>query len=140
MRTRYIVAESGQIDAMLNLATAILENPPAEDDAEKAFIAIEVMREEFLPGGDGVSPFLSHRREILTHDDLSNLVLHLWNHRNPVCVGQLFWDGDKRTKRITLDLIASYASLGESDPDFMRLADEIRDMRAAEPRKPELVD
>lgn len=81
------------------------------------------------------SPFLRHREVILSHygtaGKLRALVLHLWNDGNPMRLGSLLLNADRRHQGIALDLIASYARHGENDPHFMHLANEIRDLQKA---------
>lgn len=81
------------------------------------------------------SPFLRHREVILSHystaEKLQALVLHLRNDGNPMRLGSLFLNADRRHQGIAMDLIASYARQGENDPHFMNLANEIRDLQKA---------
>lgn len=77
------------------------------------------------------SPFVTYRTQILgsygTAYKLQQLVLHLYNFNNEFNLGRLLWGADRQHIRIALEMIASYAENGENDPDFMALAEEIRD-------------
>lgn len=131
-RPRYIVVQQASVEALLNLTEALAAALPQDSsDAERAAGAIEDLRNELI---EYDSPFLRHREEILggysTAQRLSALTLHLWNDNNPVRLASLFGNADTRHTRIAMELIASYATNGENDPQFMNLADEIRDLKA----------
>lgn len=132
-RPRFIVCQHQSVEALLSLADALAAALPQEsDDSERAIGAIDEMRNQLI---EYDSPFLRHREEILGHygtaQKLQALVLHLWNDGNPLRLGSLILNADRRHLQITLELIASYASQGENDPHFMHLADEIRDLQKA---------
>lgn len=132
MRTRYFVVNNHDLDALLSLADAMADALP-DQDRERAQEGIQLARDTLL---EFESPFLRHRDLILgknsTARRLQALTLHLWNDTNPAPIASIFGNADTLHTRVALEMIASYARLGEGDPDFMRLADEIRDMRAAE--------
>jgi hypothetical protein len=133
MRTRYIVADQSDIIALMDLTSSLLHCDPSEEDKQRAHDSVETVRELIV---NGASPFIAYRNEILGHYStarrLQDLTLHLWNSGNPLRLSDLLMNADTRHRLIALEMIASYSSLGENDPDFMRLADEIRDMREAE--------
>lgn len=87
------------------------------------------------------SPFLRYRVEILgmygTAYRLQALVLHLFNSGHSMRLSDLLINADEHHRRIALELIASYASHGENDPQFMALAAEIFDRRKAADREAE---
>lgn len=88
------------------------------------------------------SPFARYRTTILggytTARRLQALTLHLYNSNSPVEISRLLANADERHQRIALELLASYARLGENDHAFMLLAEEIRDLHAQEAeRSPE---
>ncbi|MDO8933355.1 MAG: hypothetical protein Q7U97_13255 [Rhodocyclaceae bacterium] len=134
MRTTFTVVDIHSIESLLNLTNALAAAlPDGSDDAQRAERSIETLREALI---DYDSPFLRHRDVILGHYStatrLQSLVLHLWNDGNEVRLANLFGNADEKHTRIALELIASYTRHGENDAHFMRLANEIRDMRAAE--------
>lgn len=132
-RTRYSIVEFHSLDALLSLADALAAALPDDSgDQERAMRSIDSMRTALI---EYDSPFLRYRKEILgsytTAQRLAALTLHLWNSRNPVDLAFLLSGADQRHQRIALELIASYAEHSESDPHFMNLADEIRDLQKA---------
>jgi len=84
------------------------------------------------------SPFAEYRPEIMggygVAEKLRELVLHLYNHNNPIDLGGLLVSADKRHREIIIELLKSYAERGESDDLFMDLAEEIRAGRDKEKR------
>lgn len=83
-----------------------------------------------------ISPFIRYRSEIMgcygTAEKLRELVLHLWNSDNPMNLGRLIGNADKRHTGIVLEMICSYTRLGENDPHFMALAGDIRERNRIE--------
>lgn len=111
-----------------------LHIPTAEEQAahenaafarmRESLAALEARRQKFA-----VSPFKTYRREILsgysTAQRLAALTLHLWNGAYPVRLDTLFANADQHHTLIALELMESYATWGENDPDFMALGREI---------------
>jgi len=89
---------------------------------------------------DRWSPFEEYRPEIMggygVAAKLRELVLHLYNHHNPIDLGGLLVSADKRHREIIVELIRSYAERGESDDLFMDLAGEIRSRQNREKEDP----
>lgn len=144
MRTRYIIAAANDIEALISLADALAATlPEGTDDSDRAMRGIDAARVALLDPATE-SPFLRYREVILGHYStayrLQALTLHLWNSNNKVAIADLFGNADARHTRIALEMIASYARHGESDPDFMRLADEIRDRQKAVQAEESLAD
>lgn len=108
---------------------------PAADQAEfiekvrASQAAVKAGKEKY-----SVSPCKTYRREILsdysTAQRLASLVLHLYNGNNPVRLDNLLANADQHHTRIALELLESYSIWGENDPDFMALAEEIKERRA----------
>ena len=147
MRTTYSIYPNRAVSALLIASQAVLdaltagifhaEVEPGISQGVAAANALEAAvthLSDHIPDAD--SPFGKYRHEILGHYStarrLQGLTLHLWNDGNPVHLASLFGNADGHHTRIALEMIASYATRGENDPAFMRLADEIRDRRAEE--------
>lgn len=79
---------------------------------------------------DGTSPFLRHRKAILGRREMQRLVLFLFGG-DRCNFFTLFSSTTEEETAIALEMIASYAELGENDEHFMRLAAEIHDLQKA---------
>lgn len=91
--------------------------------AERIHAAVQI-----LPHDDVAScgsPFATAREQILASVRLSMLVAHLYNKHWPCDLPGLFAEEQEPIRDIALQLIESYAVLGDTDPDFMSLGFEL---------------
>lgn len=130
MRTRHLVVSQDNIVSLMDLTSSLLICDPGEEEKQRAHDAVETVREQLI---NGASPFITYRSEVLAFNGggvlLQALVLHLWNDKaNTLRLGALLRNLDNLRTQVALEMIVSYARCGENDPDFMRLAAEIRDI------------
>lgn len=126
--TRHIVTRVNNIEALLNLASAMADTFPADaDDGLRAQNGIHCARETLISYD---SPFLTHRKAVLARPELQRLVMFLFGG-DRLSFFHLFGSLATAEVDIALECIASYATNGERDDDFMRLAAEILDLQKA---------
>jgi len=87
------------------------------------------------------SPFITHRDKVLGHygtaSFLRAIVLALWNGTDYKVGLSSINNLDQEHYAAFLEMIGQYRNIGESDPAFMSLADEVRARVAEEKRAAE---
>ena len=105
--------------------------------------ADQIKQDRLLVGGrqngkaSASSPFARHADKLSgnysTSLRLQSLVLHLYNDEDwPVRLGSLFWGADEEQTQAALEMMASYARLGENDPAFMEVARRLAEKRLSD--------
>lgn len=125
----FVVSTHQKAAALLSLCDALVETLPKGSGATQAQVArqLQAAQDELL---DYESPFLRHRKVLLARSELQSLVVFLFDG-SKISFYHLFSSLTQAEVEIALACIASYATNGENDLAFMRLAAEIFDLQKA---------